>query len=104
MALEYRAGEKLTASNSSVTIPAVVMSHATDKALDEIDDLLMAARSYAELKEKKRGIFYHKSSAFLHFHEDAAGLFADLRMGDDFQRFALNRSADRKTFLAALRN
>jgi hypothetical protein len=79
------------------------MKHATEKALEEINDLLAAARSHAELKEKKRGIFYYKSSAFLHFHEDAAGLFADLRMGDDFQRFAVNSPAERKKLLAALK-
>ena len=79
------------------------MRHATDKALDGIDGLLAAARSYAELKEKKRGIFYLKSSAFLHFHEDAAGLFADLRIGDHFERFAVNNPIERKQFLAALK-
>jgi hypothetical protein len=52
------------------------------------------------LKEKTRGIFYHKSAAFLHFHEDAGGLFADLRSNDLFQRFAVNK---RKVFTAALR-
>ena len=80
------------------------MKHATDKALDGVDDLLAVARSYTELMEKKRGIFYHKSCAFLHFHEDAAGLFADLRIDDHFQRFALNSPGERKQFLAALRN
>jgi len=80
------------------------MKHATDKSLYEIDELLAVVRSYAELKEKKRGIFYRKSSAFLHFHEDAAGLFADLRMGDDFQRFAVNTASQQKRFKTALRN
>ena len=41
------------------------------------------------LNEKKPGIFYRKSRAFLHFHEDPIGLFADVRdqSGLDFDRF-----------------
>ena len=80
------------------------MKHATDKALDKLDGLLEAARSFAELKEKKRGIFYFQSAAFLHFHEDAAGLFADLRIDNQFKRFTVNSSAERKRFKAALKN
>jgi hypothetical protein len=40
------------------------------------------------LREKSRGIFYRGSRAFLHFHEDPAGLFADIRCADgrDFDR------------------
>jgi hypothetical protein len=80
------------------------MKHATDKALDRLDQVLLAVRTYPELKEKKRGIFYYKSSAFLHFHEDAAGLFADLRIGGRFERFAVNTISERKRFETALRN
>jgi hypothetical protein len=80
------------------------MKHATDKTLDRIEDLLATVRSYAALREKKRGIFYYKSSAFLHFHEDAAGLFADLRIDNQFKRFAVNTGTERKGFLAALRD
>ncbi len=78
------------------------MKHATDKDLDKLDELLVAVRSYPGLKEKKRGIFYYKSSAFLHFHEDAGGLFADLRIGDSFERFAVNTPSEQLE--AALRD
>ncbi len=43
-----------------------------------------------ELKEKSRGVFYRKSKATLHFHEDPAGLFADMRIADVFVRFPVN--------------
>lgn len=79
------------------------MKHASDKSLDMLDGLLDAVRSHTELKEKKRGIFYHKSSAFLHFHEDAAGLFADVRIAGHFERFGVNTSVEQKRFRAALR-
>ena len=79
------------------------MKHAGQVALDALEDLLDRIRTVPGLKEKQRGIFYRKSSAFLHFHEDPAGLFADLRGADDFERFAVNTRAQRQALLAALR-
>ena len=79
------------------------MKHATRQTLDGLETLLTVIRSHSEFKEKKQGIYYRKSKAFLHFHEDAAGLFADLRIGNEFQRFAVNTSAERSHFIAALR-
>ncbi|HZZ68758.1 MAG TPA: hypothetical protein VFE18_11360 [Phenylobacterium sp.] len=57
------------------------MRHARDQDLDRIDDLLAQLRALPGLTEKKRGVFYRKSKAFLHFHEDPKGLFADLSAG-----------------------
>ena len=79
------------------------MKHATDRALDNLEDLLRAIRSCEALREKKRGVFYLKSTAFLHFHEDPAGLFGDLRDGKDFRRFPVNTSAERTRFATAVR-
>ncbi|HEX4195910.1 MAG TPA: hypothetical protein VHZ26_00565 [Caulobacteraceae bacterium] len=64
------------------------MKHATTVALDKLEPLLAKLRQLPGLKERSRGIFYVKSRAFLHFHEDAAGLFADIRAADggDFDR------------------
>jgi hypothetical protein len=42
------------------------------------------------LTEKKRGTFYKKSAAFLHFHEDPAGIFADIKFDGEFKRFEAN--------------
>jgi hypothetical protein len=36
------------------------------------------------------GSFYLRSRAVLHFHEDPAGLFADVRTGADWERFPVN--------------
>jgi hypothetical protein len=79
------------------------MKHAGHEALDALEDLLDRIRKVPGLKEKQRGIFYRKSSAFLHFHEDPAGLFADLRGAEAFERFAVNTRAERQALLAALR-
>jgi hypothetical protein len=43
-----------------------------------------------------------KSKAFLHFHEDPAGVFADVRVGDDFHRLPANTTAEWKVVLATV--
>jgi hypothetical protein len=70
------------------------MKHAGDVALDAIEPLLREVRLLPGLIEKKRGIFYRKSQAFLHFHEDAAGIFADIKLAGD-------EDYTRQVFLAA---
>jgi len=62
------------------------MKHATDDALDRLEPLLGRLRALDGLRERTRGTFTHRSRAFLHFHEDPAGLFADVRFADDFER------------------
>jgi len=54
------------------------------------------------LVEKRPGIFYVSGKAFLHFHEDPAGLFADLRLGGDWQRFPVNSPEEQAALLAAI--
>jgi len=54
------------------------------------------------LVEKRPGIFYVSGKAFLHFHEDPAGLFADLRLGGDSQRFPVNSPEEQAALLAAI--
>lgn len=71
------------------------MKHAGLKALSTIPALLAAIRRYPALTEKRPGIFYLKSGAFLHFHEDPAGLFADVKVGKEFQRTAVNTAKER---------
>ena len=63
------------------------MRHATPADLDELEPLLSRLRKLDQLVEKNRGVFYRKSKAFLHFHEDPTGLHADVRLGADFERF-----------------
>jgi len=81
------------------------MKHAGAEALDALEPLLNEVRCAAGLIEHKRGIFYRKSKAFLHFHEDAAGMFADVKLsGDgDYTRLRVSTAAERKAFLAAVK-
>lgn len=79
------------------------MKRAGAEALDAIEPLLLQVRLLPGLTEKKRGIFYRKREAFLHFHEDTGGLFADLKTaaGGDYVRFRVSTAAERKTCLVA---
>ena len=54
--------------------------------------------------EKKRGIFYRKSAAFLHFHEDPDGLYADVRMHEEFDRFRVETDSERSKLVAMIRS
>jgi hypothetical protein len=78
------------------------MKHATSPVLDRLEPLLARLRRHDRLKEKSRGVFYFRSKAILHFHEDPAGLFADFRTSGDWQRFAVNSASERATLLRAV--
>jgi hypothetical protein len=75
------------------------MKHASPSSLDTLEELLFALRALPALKEKARGVFYLTSRAFLHFHEDPAGLFADLRLAAEFERFPVNTQSERRALL-----
>ena len=75
----------------------------TVAGLDELDDVLSELRGVDGLKEKSRGVFYRGSRAFLHFHEDPSGLYADLRLDADFERMRVTTKAERKRLLSVVR-
>jgi hypothetical protein len=78
------------------------MKHAGATALETLSDLLESLRTRTALIERRPGIFYVGGKAFLHFHEDPAGLFADLRLGSDWQRFPVNSPGERAELLAVI--
>ncbi|HEY1447921.1 MAG TPA: hypothetical protein VGF33_05250 [Caulobacteraceae bacterium] len=71
------------------------MRHARAEDLDRLEPLLARLRAFDALKERSRGVFYFRSQAFLHFHEDPAGLFADVRAADGraFDRIKVDNAA-----------
>jgi hypothetical protein len=79
------------------------MKHAGREALDRLAPLIEELRSTAGLVEKKSGIFYRKSKAFLHFHEDPSGLYADIRVSDEFERRRVETAKERAAFLSLVR-
>jgi len=79
------------------------MKHAGETALRALAPLLEALRTIPGLKERSPGTFYRGSRALLHFHEDPAGLFADLKQGGEWQRFRVNSAAERERLLTHVR-
>lgn len=79
------------------------MRHVGPEALDALDDLLRELRALEGLTEKKRGVFYRRSRAFLHFHDDPSGYYADLRTSAEFERFRVTTRAERRAFVRRVR-
>jgi hypothetical protein len=77
------------------------MRHARPEDLKPIAALLAQLRELPGVKEKTPGTFYRGSKAFLHFHEDAGNLFADLKLGAEFERFPVSTDRERRAFLKA---
>ena len=70
------------------------MKHAGSDTLDRLEPVLVELRKLGGLRERKRGTFYRGGSAFLHFHEDPAGFFADVKLEGDFIRLPANSSKE----------
>lgn len=80
------------------------MRHARAAALDRLEPLLAELRRVDGLTEKSRGVFYRGSRTWLHFHEDPAGLFADVRRADgEFDRLPVDRTEQWQTLVEQVR-
>jgi hypothetical protein len=79
------------------------MRHASSEGLNQLEPLLAQLRLVPGLVEKNRGVFYRKSRAFLHFHEDPSGLHADVRIGQEFERVRVESDAERQALLSRIR-
>lgn len=75
------------------------MKHADDTTLDAIEPVLLRLRRLDGILEKKRGVFYRRSQAFLHFHNDPTGIFADVRSGTGWLRYRVSTRAEQHEFL-----
>jgi len=79
------------------------MKHAGAETLESLRDLLEQLRERAPLREKTPGVFYVKSKAYLHFHEDPAGRFADVRLDfGDFVRLRVTTTTEQRALLKAI--
>jgi hypothetical protein len=78
------------------------MRHARAGDLDLLEPLLARLRAFLDLTERSRGVFYRKRQAFLHFHADPAGLFADVRSTDGvgFDRIRVDEAAGAEALVA----
>ena len=80
------------------------MKHAGPEAIGRLEPLLVRIRTLDGLAEKKRGTFYRGSRAFLHFHEDPAGLFADVRLdvNSGFTRLRVTTKREQEALVRAI--
>jgi hypothetical protein len=75
------------------------MKHACEAALDSIQPVLLELRQLEGIRERKPGIFYRNSSAFIHFHEDPAGIFADVSRDGEWLRLPVTTASERRQFV-----
>jgi hypothetical protein len=64
--------------------------HARPEDLTPLSALLERLRAVPGLTEMKPGTFSRRSQAFLHFHVDPVGLFADVRPGEEWERLQVD--------------
>jgi hypothetical protein len=79
------------------------MRHARPDDLAPLEELLRGLRALGALTERKPGTFYRGSKAFLHFHVDPAGLFADVKVGTEFERYRATTKAEQRRVLGVAR-
>jgi hypothetical protein len=75
---------------------------AREEALDELEPFLVRLRAVPGLVERKRGVFYVRSRAFLHFHEDPSGMHADVRLGPEWTRVRAETAEEQGALLARI--
>jgi hypothetical protein len=95
----HRAGQLRQVIRHVADVP-FGMRHARADALDVLEEVLSEIRGLPGIVEKSRGVFYRRSRAFLHFHEDPTGLHADVRIGDDFERHRVESDDERHAFVS----
>ena len=79
------------------------MKHAGPETLAALAPLLARLRAQPALVERTPGCFYRGATAFLHFHEDAAGPFADVRLRPGpFTRLRIATPAERDGLVAVV--
>jgi hypothetical protein len=79
------------------------MKHARPQTLALLAPLLARLRAHKTLVERTPGSFYLRSKAFLHFHEDPAGPYADVKLdGTLFARLRVCSEQEQRAMLAAV--
>ncbi len=79
------------------------MARASANSLAKLAGLLQPIRAIKSLTETRPGIFYLKREPMLHFHEEHGVTFAHMKLAaGDFDRFAVNTSAEQKALVREL--
>jgi hypothetical protein len=90
-------------SNVADDHAGAAMKHATPATLESMTELLSALRAVEGISEKRPGAFSRGSRAFLHFHEDPTGVYADVRLESEFERFRVTTRREQQTLIARVR-
>ena len=81
------------------------MRHAGKAALGSLEPVLAVLREQGALVERTPGSFYFRSKAFIHFHEDPLGLFADLKEDFvSFSRYRVSTRTEQRALIARIKN
>jgi hypothetical protein len=75
------------------------MKHAGPATFARLSHLLSALRARPALRERRPGVFELKSRAFLHFHDDPSGVFADVRLAEGFVRLPVTSTSQQSDLL-----
>jgi len=79
------------------------LKHAGPATLAALAPLLRRLRQMPSLVERTPGSFYRKSKAYLHFHEDASGTFADVKLdGAEFTRLRVTTLQEQAHLLSLI--
>ncbi len=80
------------------------VKHASESTLEGLSAFLDQLRSVDGLVEKRPGVFYRRSKAFLHFHEDPSGIFVDIRLmiNDPFNRVPVTTRSQQSELIATI--
>lgn len=80
------------------------MKHASAQTLATIAPLLAKIRVLPGMQERKPGVFYRKSRAFLHFHEEGARIYADVRLEEpDFERMPATSANEQRALFKTIK-
>jgi hypothetical protein len=81
------------------------VKHASEFTLEGLSALLDRLRSIDGLVEKRPGVFYRRSKAFLHFHEDPSGIFVDIRLNidDPFTRLPVTTRSQQSELITTIK-
>jgi hypothetical protein len=81
------------------------VARAKKVTLQRFEPLLKEVRGLGidGLVEKANGAFYQRRVAILHFHEDDEGVYADVKIGGDWQRLQVDRGQGARQVVSLLK-
>jgi hypothetical protein len=80
------------------------MKRADQTTLAKLTRVLNALRDEPSLTERKPGIFYLKTSAFAHFHDDAEGIFADIKLDlKEYTRLRVSTATEQNALIKLIK-